>query len=250
VAISALTFHSVGAHLDQLSARDSDLLYQVCLEWLRLPDLSPRILEAERQYGKSVLAEDRKKGTPEELWGLSGQEDKPDDKESRSARQLLSELKRLKASSPEAYDALFTEVEQRLDQLYDRVLAEWKKPAWERTDVEAPDDASLAGRLASLRSPAGVVSPAGIIYTREQAKIRLLACHAAIRRYRWEHDRLPASLVDLNLGELVIDPFTGQPLKYEVRAPRYRLTSAGPPAAADDSRTVDGRRPVSVVPGE
>jgi hypothetical protein len=87
-------------------------------------------------------------------------------------------------------------------------------------------------------------------YTREQAQVRLLACHAAVRRYRWEHDRLPSSLTDLTLGDLAIDPFTGQPLKYMVRGKRYELTSAGPPADADDRQAVDGRKPVSVVPAE
>ena len=58
-----------------------------------------------------------------------------------------------------------------------------------------------------------------------------------------------AGLTGLDLGDLAVDPFTGQPLKYEVLgATRYRLSSAGPKALADDPQAVDGRRPVSVGP--
>jgi hypothetical protein len=78
--------------------------------------------------------------------------------------------------------------------------------------------------------------------------IRLLACHCAIRRHKWEHERLPASLAVLNLREMAVDPFTGQPLKYQLQGASYRLTSAGPTAPADDPQAVDGRRPVSIVP--
>lgn len=250
LAISALSIRPVGGHLDQLSARDCELLYQVCQEWLRLPDLSPQALEAERQFARRALAENWKKERVEELVGLSGQEAQPPDEESRRARQLLPELKRLKASSPEGYRDLRTQVEERFDQIYVRVQAEWKKPAWERSGVEAPEDASLAGRLVAAMSPVAIIGPACNSYTREQAQVRLLACHAVIGRYRWEHDRLPASLAGLTLSDLAIDPFTGRPLKYTVRGKGYELTSAGPPAAADDTRAVDGRRPVSVVPAE
>ena len=61
----------------------------------------------------------------------------------------------------------------------------------------------------------------------EEARLRLLAIHAAILRYRWERDQVPASLADLNLGDLAIDPFTGQPLTYEPLGRKYRLASAG-----------------------
>jgi hypothetical protein len=38
---------------------------------------------------------------------------------------------------------------------------------------------------------------------------------------------VPASLAALNLGDLALDPFTGQPLKYEPVGRKYRLASAG-----------------------
>ena len=61
-------------------------------------------------------------------------------------------------------------------------------------------DGTLAGRFASWMTPA--MGKIGDAYAREQARVRVLACHAAILRYRWEHDRLPPSLDVLKLGEL------------------------------------------------
>jgi hypothetical protein len=85
-------------------------------------------------------------------------------------------------------------------------------------------------------------------YTREEANIRMLAVHALILRSRWEASRLPNTLAELNPGELAIDPFTGKPLQYEVQGRSYRLYSAGPLAPANDPQTVNGRKPVMVVP--
>lgn len=59
---------------------------------------------------------------------------------------------------------------------------------------------------------------------------QFLAVHAAIRRYRWQYDRLPKTLEELGLAaNLVTDPFTKQPLLYEPEptGTNYQLASAG-----------------------
>src|SRR5207244_10830838 len=61
VAISASGIRSLGSHLEQLSAGDCELLYQVCLEWLREPSPLPRVLAGERRMVKATLAEMREK---------------------------------------------------------------------------------------------------------------------------------------------------------------------------------------------
>jgi hypothetical protein len=250
-AILAITTRGVAGHLDQLSARDCDLLYRVCLERLQEPDPAPRMLEAERSAGRVLVTEIREgKFDLDSLIGTDDANSGPGDEESGRARQAVADLKRLKSTSAEEYAAQLSRVGTALDQWYDRVLAEWKKPAWQRSLAAPPGESSLAGGLVAAIAPGAMFSQVSAKYTQVQAEIRLLACHAAIRRYRWEHDRLPGSLVDLNLEALTIDPFTGQPLQYDARGARYRLTSVGPPAAADDPKAVDGHRPVSVVPGE
>jgi hypothetical protein len=260
-AILAITTRGLAGHLDQLSERDCDLLYQACLERLREPDPSLRMLEAERNAGKILVGEIREgKVDPASILGAESRAE-PRDEEAARAHQAVADLKRLKRASAEEYAAQLSRVETALDQWYDRALAEWQKPAWQRSTPALPEGDDLAARLATAIAPASMLSQAGFKYAQVQAETRLLALHAAIRRYRWEHDRLPASLDDLlrhaggreaiaNRGELSLDLFTGQPLKYEVRGARFRLTSAGPPAAADDPNAVEGHRPVSIVPGE
>jgi hypothetical protein len=155
----------------------------------------------------------------------------------------------LAAGKEPGADAILVPAQKQLDTMVDRLQAELKKPAWERSHVRLPDDGSVGARLVALVLPA--LERAGDSYTSEEARIRLLACHAAILRYRWEHETLPPNLAVLNLGELAVDPFTGQPLRYELRGTReYRLSSAGPTASTDDPKAVNGRRPISAVPGE
>ncbi len=130
-----------------------------------------------------------------------------------------------------------------LDGFFNRLIAEMKRPAWEREPVELHEH-SLAARYAA--SVVAIMQSVSDLYPREEARVRLLACHAALRRYRWEYEKLPPSLEVLNLGDLTTDPFTGQPLRYEVSGKTYQLTSAGP-TATENSKAVNGRLPISIV---
>jgi hypothetical protein len=244
IAISAICLRSLGAHLDQLSVADCDRLSKVCLEWLDQPDPMPRMLAAERQAGKSVLAE-IKTADRQALERIFGLTPSPQDEEPPETRQLVGELTR-HASSPGSLDAVLEETEKRLDQYYERILAESQKHTWERSWPSLPADGSLAARLVT----AIAVSPVQVAdkYTGEEAMVRLLTCHTAILRYRWEYDRLPSDLTLLNLGDLALDPFTGEPVSYQPSGRKYRLASVGWTAAADDPRAVDGRRPLLVTP--
>jgi hypothetical protein len=240
VAIGAIGVRSLGEHLDQLSARDCERLFQVCLEWLRQPDPQPRLLEIERRVMTGVIADTAARlraGDASALaqLGLEG--------ESLQQAQAF-----VGALPPGALDALERQTNAYLETLFVEVMTELKKPAWQRdfARLEPEQDGTPIPQIAGLLLPAyGQVDRA---FAREQAHVRLLAAHCAIRRYRWEHDRLPENLEVLNLGELALDPFTGETLQYEPRGRTYRLTSAGPPAPADDPKAVGGRLPVSIVP--
>lgn len=132
-----------------------------------------------------------------------------------------------------------------MEALFDRLLVEMQKPAWARKPLAVPETGSGA-QVVALLVPA--LNQMLDTYTREQTQVRLMACHSAILRHRWEHEQLPRSLAELKLGALAVDPFTGQPLRYEVKGRGYRLTSAGPVAQEDDPAAVGGRRPVTVAP--
>lgn len=215
--ISARAF---GAHLKQLAARDCELLYQVCAERLSQPDPLPHVIEIEQQgstHGLATLGMGQ--GALEDLLGSTTG---PKTGEVDIAKsQLLDELK---------------QAQKLLDEFYQRILAESSKPAWQRSWPALSPTGDLAERLAAQV----VFSPQqmGDRYTAAEAMVCLLAVHAAILRYRWEEDRLPATLALLNLGDLAVDLFTGQPLQYHVTGRHYQLGSTG---AADNP-------PVSVAP--
>ena len=66
----------------------------------------------------------------------------------------------------------------------------------------------------------------------------------------WLAQRISAVIIAAYSVILLIMFTTGRPLSYQVRGAGYRLSSVGPAVSADDPRVVDGRRPISVVPGE
>jgi hypothetical protein len=248
IAISALGIRSLGGHLDQFSARDCEALFRLCQEWLGQPSPLPRMVENERASSRRILAEMRADG-PKALGGLLGLPAKEAEAGGDPVREAVE---RPQSFSPDEYESLLHELERRFDDTYRRVLTEMRKPPWERsrlvTDVDGPHDDGVASRLTEMLIPS--FDRVSDNYAREEATVRLLACHAAIRRFKWEHDRLPASLAELKLGELARDPFTGQPLAYEPRGTSYRLSSIGPLASGDDPKAINGRRPVSIVPGD
>jgi len=51
--------------------------------------------------------------------------------------------------------------------------------------------------------------------------------HLRLREYHLREGRYPDSLEPLNLQELAIDPFSGQPFVYRLTSERYQLSSAG-----------------------
>jgi hypothetical protein len=255
LAISAIGAAAAGARLEQLGASDCERLYRICLERLAAGDPLPRILEAERQIGKDELARIRSKGAGPLEERLIPPSIDPDTGEvgpgepDEEARRLIAEIRRT-TSSPGGLDALLSQIDRRLDGQYDRVLEMLKRPPWQRSwDGFDENDPSLPGKLAADMGPpmSGTASDA---YTRAAERMRLLAVHAVIFHFRWEHDRLPTTLSSLDLGDLAVDLFSGQPLKYEVTGRRYRLWSIGAETIPEDPAAVDGRRLLSVIPGD
>lgn len=252
IAVEAIVVSPIGRHLEQLSAPDCERLFELCQDWLRQPTPLPGVLQGERRLQKDELAliasgvqKDPKGALESRFFGPNDPEE--DSAEARQSRQLLADLQKQYGHSGDAYAPLFRDVEKHIDDHFDSLRRELAKPAWEQTRIDPAADGSLAGRFIAQLG-LGVFQLSGEKYAGREARIRLLAVHAAVLRYRWEHDRLPVSLEDLHLGELLTDPFTGQPLKYEAQGKRYRLWSLGPLADADDPKAVDGRRPLTLTP--
>src|SRR5262249_3445942 len=114
-----------------------------------------------------------------------------------------------------------------VDAYFNQALDQSNRSAWQRTPTVIPEDPSSARRLAYSLCYADNMDRLLDGFARVQALAALLACHAVIRRYRWELDHLPESLEQLHLGELAMDPFTGKSLRYSVHGLDYELVCSG-----------------------
>lgn len=239
IAIGTIGIKGLGGHLDQLSARDCEQLYRVTLEALAVPDPQPRILAIEHAVTRRTLqecvAKIKQNGASgiKSILGL-------DDQSAAAADAYLRTL------PPDELDRLAEDMLTRLDGYHQQLQEELRKPLWQRRrmDGEFAADGSIAAKFVEGFLPA--IDRVGERYAQDQAYLRMLACHCAILRYRWEHDRLPGNLDELRLGDLVLDPFTGAPLEYVAKGRHYTLTSVGPTANSDDPRAVGGRIPASI----
>lgn len=243
IAVSTLGIRTLGSHLEQLSLPDCAELFRLCVDWLREPGLLTQVIGAERRSVQNVLNE-MKAASREQLGGILGVlPGKPPREEDVEARRVMDGMEQLRAN-PAAVEAYFAQAQRRLDVFYAQVLEECRRPPWQRRWDQSIDRDSFAGALVATLVPA--MRRVSEAYAREAALVRLLACHAAILRYRWDTDQLPENLAVLDLGPLATDPFTGEFLVYQPMGSAYRLTSAGPVATGDAPDIVDGRRPVGV----
>ena len=106
----------------------------------------------------------------------------------------------------------------------------------------------MAFRLVNLLLP--IVSPATDRFTQTRVQVQLLGVHGAVRRFRWERDKLPDALTDLRLPpELSTDPYTGTLLVYQKTSETaYALSSAGPPERDENGGIVPGKRVPILLP--
>jgi hypothetical protein len=119
--------------------------------------------------------------------------------------------------------------------LHDAWAREARKPRWLRVfpGLPAPVDNDITREaMSGLRTCWDVPDKCD----RSDACLKLIAVHAAIRQYRHEHHALPNSLQDLGLGDLITDPFTGNPLTYRPSAGTYALYSIGVNGKDDGGR--------------
>jgi hypothetical protein len=204
VAMESILLNGMAGHIEQLSAPDCDRLVALAKERLAAPDPMAAALEAERAYTLAMMEQLRRQPSgPTE----------PDAQIEADPGAVAAFAERFAA----VINLHFTE----------RIVA-LRLPPWKRREPKPIEDGSPEGRVARMLLP--VTAQAMTSFTRSQARMQLLGVHAALRRFRWEHERLPDSLAELRLGDLAVDPFTGQSLVYRRTGPTaYELSSAGAP---------------------
>ena len=103
--------------------------------------------------------------------------------------------------------------------LMQRAIEELKLPFGERPQRTAEDiERETRHPLNQILLP--VFAQASDKEASEVAWMRLVGCAAAIRLHKLRTGKYPASLEALQLGEMIIDPFSGKPFVYQID-PRF-----------------------------
>jgi hypothetical protein len=227
IAIDTIVLQRFADHFDQMSLRDCAHLTAVAQEWLKQPSRMEMVLTMEHHTLENMLG--AWKDDPERLRKLV-KDLQPTDEPKSDADLAAIELSRFVETNGPAIPAMLEQV-RAIALSEDRaIILETRKPPWQRKPLKKQQTrATMATRLYGMVSPS--YGQALSRFDAETARIHLLGVNGAIHRFRWENNRLPTSLAELNLPVLTTDPFTGSPLIYKVTADRYELSSAGPPGA-------------------
>ncbi len=252
VAIEAIVLSRLARHLYQMTARDCDRLIALSREYLATPDAVISALETHRRLQLSGI-ESLRKG----LSALKSGDFAELEEEGAPPDPLDAEIETLfknDSGAPDRIvDAAIAHINAHFDALIsDARLAPYQRAAAAEPPEEAPPGATteerMVFRLAGQTLP--VFRAATTRFTQVRVQVQLLGVHGAIRRFRWEHDRLPEALTDLRLPpELANDPYTGQPLVYQKTSETaYSLSSAGPPERDANGAVVPGKRMPILLP--
>ncbi len=225
---------------DRWNLRDCARIEQLTRNWLEVPDPAVTALSWEREFALRGVAGYREKWNElaEQLEDYyATYEDEPDTPLSLRAEEYAEALR----TDPAVRERVLGEMAGMINAHFDRAYALMRAPTGlMRLDLSPGVGANWHPITRLLRPvmllDAGMISQRAV---QDRLRLQLLCVHAAIRRYRWEYDRLPKTLSDLELPpRLVIDPFTAKPLLYEPEATgtRYKLASAGALVPGEDGK--------------
>lgn len=235
IAIDGTVLNMIAQHLDQFSVRDCDGLIALAREWLAMPDPASALIGADQDAVLGIL--DRARVDPQGFMDAAGWT--PEEKD--QAQQFLANLT---LQDPGAVDKLANDLAFLMSARYAAFQEELRKPYPLRSPVPPVPTDTLVGMVFYRMGIEPAYERASDRFVTDQTQIQLLAVHAAIHKYRWEHECWPPSLGVLSLGTLALDPFTGRPFAYRVTSSAYELSSAGPPDRSGESVTPQSRTQV------
>lgn len=219
ISLQAIAAEPIKRHLDQLDYANCNQLLKICQELIVLDDPLPIVLEGEAKFTRSSL-EPSDKHNPAD-WFL------PLDDESDEDEDLKALIKQL--SDPALREQIMREALPIYDAYIAQLRVEFAKPTWERKIPEfnaTSGSNPYAAQLVSMLLP--VYESVATRYIEVDARLRLLATHAAILAYKWwNDDNLPPNLEVLKVSDVAIDPFTGKSLVYKLSETGYKLYSVG-----------------------
>jgi hypothetical protein len=221
ISIDIIVLDGLAQHLDQLALWDCDRIIQRSQEWLKTPSPLLHVVKNEHQFSQRYL---RKFHDDSEK--LLKQLEEDTQRSNQPVDPAKLELEHYINDHPTAVGALVDQTMALANKNYEATLTNLSLPYWQRKSLARNSRASMADRLADF-----VLADYDRVldrYDTEQARVHLLGVHAAIHRFQWQKNRLPNSLGELSLDDLIQDPYTGKPLVYIPGGDRYELYSAGP----------------------
>ncbi len=227
IAIDAMILKSFSAHLDQLSEYQCLRVRRMVEEMAAWPSPLTFLLRIEQQMTARTL--DQLGADPkatQDIIEILGDEDEWD----KNTRRLAAHLR----SNPPDVGVLVALTKARAAAYYDAAIVNVQRPRSQRKTLPSVGGDTLDARLLDILTP--FIDQVADKYDQMEAKVRLLGVHAAVRAYRWEHNRLPPTLADLHIGKLTLDPFTGNALRYHNNGTTYDLFSSGSSPLDDDGK--------------
>jgi hypothetical protein len=241
LSIESLPLYPLCVRKEQWTEADCKRLLEISLNYLAQPDRGIAALEGER---RSVLAGVARLLSDLEKSESSNLVDEPG--EGAEAEALKQEWVTLQQNVTER-DRFTAELRQRINSKFDEAIA--ANPQVYAPAVVQTPDRTLMGMFSNIFLPD--LRLVHRRYSNRKTQFQLLGVHASIQRFRWQHNRLPASLSEMQLKELGIDPFSGEQLQYRLTSPdTYTLSSIGPihEAAEGESRDENRRDPIYLPP--
>jgi hypothetical protein len=231
------------------TVRDCQHVQKLAEQQLALPDPLLQVIEKERADWLHTLQEwqnDTEMFAHEVgiTQGVPTEERPLETREQRQA-QVYGDQLRLDAN---LRANVLSEMLTIVHSYYDQAIALAQNPT-RRMEIELPKSDTNLQPITNMLTDALFLGAKSTVQRGIESRlmVQLMGVHAAIRRYRWEYERLPAKLGDLAIrSAFQRDPYTGKSLIYTVDsdASTYKLYSAG--ALSQDENGKEIREPFSL----
>lgn len=242
LAVDTLVLDEFARHLDQLSINQCDQVFRLIQDFLNAESPAVRLLTLERGHALNMLEKRRSDaGSLQTLLKIFDLKKHPED-----AADVQSVQEHI-VNQPQNLNVLLGDAQIRIAAVYDQALLNLRLPFTQRMPLlKDSTDVPAAALCRLLAADTGRITD---IYTRDQAKLRLLSVHVLIHRYQWEHNSLPNSLTELRADDLITDPFTGEQIVYQRDGAHYALYSQGPFKRGEVGQASSKERePVRLIP--
>lgn len=232
VVIERVVHEPIIREMDFFSAQECRELARTLIESERTPDRIGTVVEGELKLAlrtiDSLLTEQGINLEELDLVGdlilSSARESDPETQQ--TTERLRQEIQRLQ-KQPAAYQQLRHNLRREISHTFQAFADSLTLQGGRYCPMPTKeyDTNTLFGYLVEIFIPP--LSMVAQRYWETRTRRRLMIAHLLLREYYLREGRYPASLDELNLQELAIDPFSGRPLIYRRTGDRYQLYSVG-----------------------